>query len=116
MSVEVLDTLKQQAKVLSAKEKFVLANYLLAQAEQDKKTESQNGTIMDEDVRRRRMEWLKANRENYGGQYVILDGNKLLGVAKNYPEGKQIAVKAGVPDAFVDYLSKPDEEGFIGGW
>ena len=116
MSVEVLDTLKQQAKVLSAQEKFVLANYLIEQAAQDRKTESANGTITDEDVRRRRMEWLKANREKHGGQYVVLDGNKLIGVAKNYPEGKQIAVKAGVPDAFVDYLSKPDEEGFMGGW
>ena len=116
MSVEVLDTLKQQAKILSAQEKFVLANYLIEQAEQDRKTESGNGTITDEDVRRRRMEWLKANRERYGGQYVVLDGNKLLGVAKNFPEGKQVAINAGVPDAFVDYLSKPDEEGFMGGW
>lgn len=64
----------------------------------------------------KRMSWLKANRAQYGGQYVVLDGDRLLGTAKNYPEGKKIAVSAGVPDAFVNYLSQPDEEGFTGGW
>ena len=70
----------------------------------------------ERDLRRRQMEWLKANREKYGGQYVVLDGDKLLGVARNYPEGLAIAQKAGVPKAFVNYLSKPDEVSYWGGW
>lgn len=74
------------------------------------KTQSENET------RGRLMRWLKDNRERYGGQYVVLDADKLLGTAKNYAEGRRIALDAGVPDAFVDYLSKPDEEGFVGGW
>ena len=64
----------------------------------------------------RQLEWLKANRERYGGQYVVLDGDKLLGTAPNLREGRQIAVEADVPKAFVTYLSKPDEIGYIGGW
>jgi hypothetical protein len=68
------------------------------------------------DLRRRRMEWLKANREKYGGQYVVLDGTRFLGVAKNYTEGAAIAKKEGVTNAFINYLSKPDEMGFVGGW
>ena len=64
----------------------------------------------------KRMNWLKANRAEYGGQYVVLDGDRLLGTAKSYPEGKKIAVQAGVSNAFVNYLSRPDEEGFTGGW
>jgi hypothetical protein len=67
-------------------------------------------------LRRRQLAWLKANREAYGGQYVVLDGDILLGVAQNYPAGRQIAKQANVPDAFVTYLSKPDEMGYIGGW
>ena len=62
------------------------------------------------------MERLKANREEYGGQYVVLDGAKLLGVAKNYPAGRRLAKQANVPAAFVVYLSKPDEIGYLGGW
>lgn len=77
----------------------------------------QAAVIAAEKERRRvQMEWLKANREKYGGQYVVLDGATLLGVAKNYPAGRQIAKQANVPAAFVVYLSKPDESGYCGGW
>jgi hypothetical protein len=117
MSVEVLETIKKQVEVLSAEEKTHLANYLLEQTEE---SDSHNGENEKQnisgEIRQKRMEWLKANREKYGGQYVVLDGDKLLGVAKTFPEGKKIAKDAGVPDAFVNYLSSPDEVGYIGGW
>lgn len=70
----------------------------------------------EQDIYQKRMNWLKANRAEYGGQYVVLDGNRLLGVAPTYPQGRKIAEACGVPDAFVNYLSRPDEEGFMGGW
>ncbi len=111
MSVEALDSIKQQMAVLTKQEKFILANYLLEQT----KDLFENGNINNE-IRRQRMAWLKANREKYGGQFVVLDGDKLLGTAKTFPEGRKIASEAGVPDAFVNYLSKPDETGSVGGW
>ena len=111
MSVETLDSIKKQMAVLTKQEKFVLANYLLEQTNDLVENGSTNNGI-----RQIRMAWLKANREEYGGQYVVLDGDKLLGTAKTFPEGKTIAARAGVPDAFVNYLSKPDEEGYLGGW
>ncbi len=111
MSVKVLDSIKKQTAVLTKREKFVLANYLLEQTENS----VENGNINNE-MRQKRMAWLKANREKYGGQYVVLDGDRLLGTAKTFPEGKKIAARAGIPDAFVNYLSKPDEEGYVGGW
>lgn len=110
MSVETLDAIKKQTAGLTKPEKFVLANYLLEQSK-----EAGNGDAHNE-IRQKRMAWLKANREKYGGQYVVMDGDKLLGTAKTFPEGKKIATEAGVPDAFVNYLSKPDEEGYVGGW
>lgn len=70
----------------------------------------------DKEMLTRQLEWLKANREEYGGQYVVLDGDKLLGVAANYPAGRRIAIQADVPTAFITYLSKPDEIAYIGGW
>lgn len=111
MSVEVLDSIKKQTSVLTKREKFVLANYLLEQTE----SSVGNGNTNNE-IRQKRMAWLKANREKYGGQYVVLDGDRLLGTAKTFPEGRKVAIRASVPDAFVNYLSKPDEEGYVGGW
>ena len=111
MSVEILDSIKKQTADLTTQEKIVLANYLLEQM----KDTVENGNPNNE-IRQKRMAWLKANREKYGGQYVVLDGDKLLGTAKTFPEGKQLAARAGVPDAFVNYLSKPNEEGYVGGW
>ncbi len=72
--------------------------------------------IPSEEMRQKRMNWLKANQAKYGGQFVALDGDRLLGTAQSFVECKEIVVKAGVPNAFVNYLSKPDEEGYLGGW
>lgn len=106
-----LEQVIQAVRQLSPEEIQQLGEWI---KEQQRASETQ--AQREEDVRKRRMEWLKANREQYGGQYVVLDGDKLLGVAVNYAEGRRIAREAGVAEAFVDYLSKPDEEGFMGGW
>lgn len=83
---------------------------------EERKNENSGESDIHKNVYEKRMNWLKANRGKYGGQYVVLDGDRLLGVAKSYPEGKKIAAESGVPNAFVNYLSRPDEEGYTGGW
>ena len=113
MSVEVLDSIKKQVSILTSQEKFVLVNYILEQTEQNQDKNGKTPTATDE-IRQKRMAWLKANQAQYGGQFVVLDGDKLLGTAKTFIEGKKIAVESGVPDAFVNYLSKPNEDGYIG--
>ena len=70
----------------------------------------------NEQVRRRRMEWLKSHREEYGGQYVALDGDQLLAVGPSYRTAREKALAAGKPNAFVTYLLKPDEIAEMGGW
>ncbi len=70
----------------------------------------------DDEMRQRRMEWLKSHREEYGGQYVALDGDQLLAVGPNYRIAREKALAAGKPNAFVTYLSKPDEIAEMGGW
>ena len=69
-----------------------------------------------DELRRRRLEWLKSHREEYGGQYVALDGYQLLAVGPNYRIAREKALAAGKPNAFVTYLSKPDEIAEMGGW
>jgi hypothetical protein len=115
MSVEVLNSIKKQVSILTSQEKFVLVNYILEQTEQNQAKNGKMPTATNE-IRQKRMAWLKANQAKYGGQFVVLDGDKLLGTAKTFIEGKKIAVESGVPDAFVNYLSKPNEDGYIGGW
>lgn len=61
-------------------------------------------------------DWLKANYANYAGKYIALDGNRLLGVGKNYVEARKAAIQAGVKDAYIDYMQPLDEEIFMGGW
>lgn len=70
----------------------------------------------DDEIRHRRLVWLKSHREEYGGQYVALDGDQLLAVGPNYRIAKEKALAAGKLNAFVTYLSKPDEIAEMGGW
>jgi hypothetical protein len=115
MSVAIIEAIKQQAATLTAQEKLQLANYLLEQARLDQQTLGNKSTT--EDARRReRLEWLKAHREAYGGQYVAVDGAQLVAVGPNYRLAREGARAAGKPHAFVTYLSKPDEVAEWGGW
>lgn len=99
-------------KTLPSTEWQRLRQWMLAHPLEPKREPSS----VSNEVRTRRMTWLKANQERYGGQFVVLDGDKFLGVAPTYPEGRKLAASLGVPDAFVNYLSKPDEEGYMGAW
>lgn len=120
MQTEITQTIIQKIPLLSAHEQ----QQILESVETflgDKKPNKGNLSLPDEEADgqqkyHRQMAWLKGNQKRYGGQYVVLDGDRLLGTAKNYPDGRKIATAAGVPDAFVNYLSKPDEEGYMGGW
>ena len=115
MSVEVLDSIKKQVTILTPQERSILVKYILEQTAEDQNQNGKSQTATDE-IRQRRMAWLRANQAKYGGQFVVLDGDKLLGTSKSFVEGRKIAVEAGVPNAFVNYLSKPDEEGYFGGF
>lgn len=67
------------------------------------------------EVRRHRLEWMKAHRAEYGGQHIALDGATLIAVGQTYREAKEKALAAGRPRAFVTYLPKPDEVAEWGG-
>lgn len=108
MSVEVLNSLKQQISVLSDAERAALSAWLLESSEH-----RVNG---DNAAKHRRREWMSANRHRYGGLYVALDGDRLIGTGKNYREAYDAALKAGKPDAFVDFVAPDDYVGEIGGW
>ena len=115
MSTRLLDALKQQADGLTPQEKSQFAKYLLEHANQGEPQLSSSDEETDELKRQQRAEWLKAHRAEYGGQYVALDGDRLLGTGRNYPEALAAARHAGANNAYVDYVAPPDAEGSIGG-
>ena len=114
-----LEQIIDEARALSPAEKRKLRQVLDRELEQVKERERiqpahcDNG---DEQMRQRRMEWLKSHREEYGGQYVALDGDQLLAVGPSYRIAREKALAAGKADAFVTYLYKPDEVSEMGGW
>jgi len=66
------------------------------------------------DVSRER-QWLKERRHEYIGQWVALDGDRLISHGTNAREVSEAARKAGVTTPFFAHID-PDEELPFGGW
>jgi hypothetical protein len=115
-----VDNILQEARKLTPEQRRELAEALLEEGE-----EAPAGTVNHDDkeervagveVRRQRLEWLKAHRGEYGGRHVALDGVALVATGLSYREAKEKALSAGKPDVFITYLPKPDEVAEWGGW
>ena len=64
----------------------------------------------DEDqIRITRMNWLRENREKYAGQYVALDGNRLVGTGKTIREAHEQAKENGIKNPFLIRVSGETE-------
>lgn len=63
----------------------------------------------NEQIRTERINWLKENREKYAGQYVALDGNRLVGTGKTIREANEEAKKNGIQNAFLIRVSGENE-------
>jgi len=121
MSVGRLEAIKQQIAALSRQEQAELAQFLAKHMKQDKPdfvtaappTEAEDAAELR---RQRNMEWMKANGQEFGGQYLALDGGQLVSTGRTFREAREAAHAAGRPDAFVTYLPKPDEVIEVGGW
>jgi len=121
-----LQEVMRQIVVMTFNEKLTLAGFLIEQLKLDaasKSTEEsptngrqQTGSDQKEakgelpDPRRRReMRWIEEHRAEYAGQYVALDGDRLVG---HGPDGRQVlaeARKAGMKVPFVARIESDDE-------
>jgi hypothetical protein len=107
---------------LSFADKLTLAAFLLEQMKHDASPSPSNGNglthktsaTMPDSQRRREMQWIKEHRQEYAGQYVALDGDRL--VAHGF-DGKQVITEARktCPDALFHRFEALDELPF-GGW
>jgi hypothetical protein len=106
MSVELLESIKQQGANLSAQEKRELGQYFSELAEQEKNIA---------DLKRRQViEWLQAHREEYAGSYVALDGDRLIGQGKTMLEACEQAHRRGVTKPFLMRVTSENEVLFAG--
>lgn len=118
MSDKQLDLLKEQLAPLSPREKLELAQFLTEQARLDQAAE-QSEADTDQTTaavkRTQHMTWLKAHREEYAGQYVALDGDRLVGAGATLREACEQARRQGVERPFLTHISSANAAPF-GGW
>ena len=112
-----LEQIINEARSLSPAEKRKLRQILDLELEQAKAhdraqtTNRQNG---DDEMRERRLEWLKAHREEYADQYVALDGDVLVGHGPTISEAHEQAKQKGVENPFLVRLTSESEVLFAG--
>ena len=68
-------------------------------------------------IRSRSLEyqWLAANRDEYDGKYVALDGDTLVAVGDNYKEAAVKARELGAGDALIMFVESSNRPKFISG-
>ena len=118
--MELVETIKQQISTLNKQQQAELSQFLQEQAKQDTAGGASLRSLpVDSEAaekrRRQHTEWMVSHREEYGGMYVALDGDRLLGTGRNYPEAAAAARQAGVSNAYVEFVLPPDYEGYMGG-
>ncbi len=108
MATEFFDEVVKRASELTADEKLRLAVLL---AEQGRGEEARNGGLYainsvdaDPEKRKKRLAWLKTHREEYSGQYVALDGDRLTGHGPTMRAAVEQSRKNGCNAPFVAYL------------
>jgi hypothetical protein len=119
MSTTVEEFLRE-ARKLTPEERRELAEALMEESGQPAVAtgvpDNEEGGVNGSEIRQRRLEWLKAHRDEYGGQHVALDGVALVATGRSYREAREKALSAGKQDVFIAYLPKPDEVAEMGGW
>ena len=114
MSAELLNTIKKQAQELTPGEKSQLAHHLLEQLNEEQPAQETRPNHVDDATRLRRLEWLKAHREEYAGQYVALDRDVLVGHGATIGEAHNQARQKGVHFPFLVRVTSENEILFAG--
>ncbi|MGH9967338.1 MAG: DUF5678 domain-containing protein [Pyrinomonadaceae bacterium] len=113
-----LEQIIDEARSLSHADKRKLRQALDLELEQqaahDRVQPTQNNNGDDDAIREQRLEWLKAHREEYAGQYVALAGDVLVGHGRTIREAHDQAKEKGVENPFLVRLTSESEVLFAG--
>jgi len=105
MSKELLKSINQQIAALPLSEKEQLAAFLNEQLQKIEKPVVTDAAGAEDEIRRRRLAWIKAHREEYAGQYVALHGDVLVGAGRTIREAHGQAKEKGFKNPFLVRLT-----------
>jgi Family of unknown function (DUF5678) len=118
---ETIELLEEKAERLGLSVDDYLRSLLLT-GEKDMSLKADSETSKTEESaeeregkRQKSIAWIKSHREEYGGMYVALDGDKLIGAGKKYGDVFKLARQKGYKNAFIGDVLPLDYEGFMGG-
>jgi hypothetical protein len=66
--------------------------------------------------RQKLIAWIKSHREEYGGLFVALDGDKLIATGQKHGDALKSALQKGCQKPFVGLVYPLDYVGYWGGW
>jgi Family of unknown function (DUF5678) len=112
-----VQTLLQEASMLSQPDQFELITLLIQKmdAPTPAQAESRPTSIKQTVSRDREMQWLAENRNKYVGQWVVVEGDRLIASGSNSREVFQAAKQAGIEVPFLVQVEPEDQLPF-GGW
>lgn len=87
---------------------------LLKQIEAERRQQA-NGVAETTHQREREMRWLAEHEAEYAGQWLALDGDRLLSQGTDPHQVRAAARAQGVASPFVVFAENPDEA-YSGGW
>ena len=107
MSSQKLQEIISQAEKLTDKEQLELISYLMEKLNQEGETfcPIEQEKVPDP-MRKLEYQWLAKHRGQYSGQYVALDGNKLISYGKNGREVLTEARKLGVKHPYIVHIEE----------
>lgn len=118
MATELLHDLMARSSELTPEEKQRLARYLTEQVKDSNGDEESNASQSrrrDPEKGQLAIAWLKAHADEYAGQHVALDGDRLVGSGKTMRDAKAAADDQGYPEALLVHVPS-FEGGAWGGW
>ncbi len=118
MATELLHDLMARSSELTPEEKQRLAQYLTEQAKSgngNKDRDAPRGRRGDPQKGLLAVAWLKAHSDEYAGQHVALEGDRLVGSGRTMRDAQTAAHEQGYPEALLVHVP-PREGGAWGGW
>lgn len=117
MSIEIVQNVIQQIATLSPTERQTIKAFLDEQEKKDTEVGNQKSEppVTCDPMRRQEYQWIREHRDEYSGQYVVVEGDQLVAHGKDGRQVLAAARQAGIRIPFIVRLEAPDEPPF-GGW
>jgi hypothetical protein len=112
-----LEQVMEAARALPIEERRLLRQWLEEQEREPEQWRQREEEVRQQSERfRRAMRWIDENRAQYMGQWVALDGDRLISHGQDARQVHLDAKAAGIESPFVERVMEEDNLPFCGGW